>query len=47
MGEHEVNERFRAMEEGDFQHLLAAMLSDIEVEKIPIYSAAYIHLVET
>lgn len=46
VGEHEINERFRAMEDGDFQHLLAAMLSDIEAEKLPIYTAAYIHLVD-
>ncbi len=46
VGEHEINERFKAMEDGDFQHLLAAMLSDIEAEKIPIYSAAYIHIVD-
>lgn len=44
--EDEINERFAAMGDGDFQHLLTAMLTDIEAEKVSIYSSVYIHLVE-
>lgn len=46
IGEHEVNERFKAMADGDFQHLLVTMLEDIEKEKVPLYSDVYIFLVE-
>ena len=46
ISDEEVNARFLAMKDGDFQHLLTSMLTDIEAEKVPIYTAVYIHLVE-
>lgn len=46
IGEHEINERFKAMEDGDFQTLLTCMLTDIEAEKVALYSDVYIYLVE-
>lgn len=42
----EITDRFEAMSDGDFQHLLVAMLGDIEAEKVEMYSTVYIHLVE-
>lgn len=44
--ETEITARFAAMQDGDFQHLLTAMLVDIESEKVAAYSRVYIHLVE-
>jgi hypothetical protein len=41
-----ITERFRAMQDGDFQYLLTTMLADIEAAKVGLYSAVYIHLVE-
>ncbi|MBL8743860.1 MAG: hypothetical protein JNK04_22280 [Myxococcales bacterium] len=46
VSEDEVNDRFHAMEDDDFQHLVVAMLQDIEREKVAVYSSIYIHLVE-